>query len=78
MDTVHRQTVVFSTVIRVSGARIGVSFRVVTAQLADTPTRSLPARRLDNSRTGHLVDWTSCGLDSWQMPLAVVVLVVIM
>ena len=29
----------------------------VTGQLADTPTRGLPTRGLDDSRTGHLADW---------------------
>jgi len=30
--------------------------RTVTGQLADTPTRGLPTRGLDISRTGQLVD----------------------
>jgi len=34
----------------------------VTGQLADTPTRGLPTRELDISRTGQLADWTSRGL----------------
>jgi len=39
---------------------------VVTGQLADTPTHRLPTRRLDDSRTGHLADWSTHGLDnSW-------------
>jgi len=39
---------------------------VVTGQLADTPTRGLPTRGLDDSRTGHLTDWSTRGLDnSW-------------
>ena len=29
----------------------------VTGQLADTPTRGLPTRGQDDSRTGHLADW---------------------
>jgi len=33
----------------------------VTGQLADTPTRGLPTRGLDVSRTGQLVDWTTRG-----------------
>jgi len=33
----------------------GVFVRV-TGQLADTPTRGLPTRGLDNSRTGQLAD----------------------
>jgi len=32
---------------------------VVTGQLADTPTRGLPTRGLDESRTGHLADWST-------------------
>jgi len=36
---------------------------VVTGQLADTPTRGLPTRGLDDLRTGQLVDWTSRVLD---------------
>ena len=28
-------------------------------QLADTPTRGLPTRGLDNSRTGQVADWTT-------------------
>ena len=44
-------------------------FGTVTGQLADTPTRGLPTRRLDISRTGQLADcqladWTSRGLDN--------------
>ena len=31
----------------------------VTGQLADTPTRELPTRGLDNSRTGQVADWTN-------------------
>jgi len=31
----------------------------VTGQLTDTPTRGLPTRRLDISRTGQLADWTT-------------------
>jgi len=34
----------------------------VTGQLADTPTRGLPTRGLDISRTGQLADWTTRGL----------------
>ena len=30
----------------------------ITGQLADTPTRGLPTRGLDDSRTGHLADAT--------------------
>ena len=37
---------------------------MVTGQLADTPTRGLPTRGLDNSRTSQLADWTSRGLDN--------------
>jgi len=37
---------------------------MVTGQLADTPTRGLPTRRLDDSQTGHLADWSTRGLDS--------------
>ena len=36
----------------------------VTGQLADTPTRGLPTRGLDDSRTGHLADWSTRGLDN--------------
>jgi len=36
----------------------------VTGQLADTPTRGLPTRGLDDSRTGHLSDWPTRGLDN--------------
>jgi len=32
---------------------------MVTGQLADTPTRRLPTRRLDDSRTGQVADWTT-------------------
>jgi len=35
---------------------------MVTGQLADTPTRGLPSRGPDNSRTGHLADWSTRGL----------------
>ena len=31
----------------------------VTGQLADTPTRGLPTHGLDDSRTGHLADWST-------------------
>jgi len=34
----------------------------VTGQLADTPTRGLPNRRLDISWTGHLADWSTHAL----------------
>jgi len=34
---------------------------VLTGQLADTPTRGLPTRGLDISRTGQLADWTTLG-----------------
>jgi len=34
----------------------------VTGQLADTPTRGLPTRGLDISRTGQLADWTTRAL----------------
>ena len=34
----------------------------VTGQLADTPTRGLPTRGLDISRTGQVADWTTRGL----------------
>jgi len=33
----------------------------VTGQLMDTPTRGLPTRGLDISRTGQVVDWTTRG-----------------
>jgi len=36
----------------------------VTGQLADTPTHGLPTRGLDDSRTGHLADWSTRGLDN--------------
>ena len=36
---------------------------LVTGQPADTPTRGLPTRGLDDSRTGHLADWTTRVLD---------------
>ena len=36
----------------------------ITGQLADTPTRGLPTRGLDDSRTGHLADWSTRGLDN--------------
>jgi len=42
----------------------GHSVLEVTGQLADTPTRGLPTRGLDISRTGQLADWTSRGLDN--------------
>jgi len=46
----------------------GVVVYRVTAQLADTPTRGLPTRGLDISRTGQLAglvaDWASRGLDN--------------
>ena len=31
----------------------------VAGQLADTPTRGLPTRGLDDSRTGHPADWSN-------------------
>jgi len=34
---------------------------LVTGQLADTPTRGLPTRGLDDSRSGHLADWSTRG-----------------
>ena len=37
---------------------------MVTGQLADKPTRGLPTRGLDDSRTGHLADWSTRGLDN--------------
>ena len=37
---------------------------MVTGQLADTPTRGLPSREPDDSRTGHLADWSTSGLDN--------------
>jgi len=40
------------------------STRTVTGQHAETPTRGLPIRGLDNSRTGHLADWSTRGLDN--------------
>jgi len=42
----------------------------VTGQLADTPTRGLPTRGLDISRTGQLADKTSRGLGNSRMPPA--------
>jgi len=42
----------------------------VTGQLADTPTRGLPTRGLDDSRTGQLAYWKSRGLDNSRMPSA--------
>ena len=61
----------------------------VTGQLADTPTRGLPTRGLDDSRTGHLADWstrgyrqlaywTSRGLDNSRMPPATACLVFVL
>ena len=46
------------------------AFHQVTGQLADTPTRGLPTRGLDDSRTGHLAYWRSRGLDNSRMPSA--------
>ena len=37
---------------------------MVTGQLADTPTRGLPTRGLDDSQTRQLAYWTSRGLDN--------------
>jgi len=42
--------------------------QMVTGQLTDTPTRGLPTRGLDISRTGQLADWTSRGLDNSRIP----------
>jgi len=39
-------------------------WRVVTEQLADTPTRGLPTRGLDDLRPGHLTDWSTRRLDN--------------
>jgi len=39
---------------------------MVTGQLADTPTRGLPTRGLDDSRTGHLADWSTRGLNNFR------------
>jgi len=36
----------------------------VTGQIADSPTRGLPTRKLDISQTGHLEDWLTSGLDN--------------
>ena len=36
--------------------------RPVTGQLEDTPTRGLPTRELDISRTGQVADWKTHGL----------------
>jgi len=36
----------------------------VTGQLADTPTRRYANSRIANSRTGHLADWSTRGLDN--------------
>jgi len=38
--------------------------QAVTGQLADTPTRGLPTRGLDDSQTGHLADWSTRGQDN--------------
>ena len=43
------------------GLRVGGQ---VTGQLADTPTRGLPTRGLDDSRTGHLAHWSTRRLDN--------------
>jgi len=37
---------------------------VVTGQLTDTLTRGLPIGGLDDSRTGHLADWSTRTLDN--------------
>ena len=50
----------------------------VTGQLVDMTTRGLPTRRLDNLRTGHVADWTSCGLDNSWMPLRVVIALLVL
>jgi len=36
---------------------------MVTGQLVDTTTHGLPTWGLDDSWTGHLADWSACGLD---------------
>jgi len=41
-----------------------VHIRMITGQLADSPTRGLPTRGLDISRTSQLGDWRSRGLDN--------------
>ena len=49
---------------------LSITVTVVTGQLADTPTRRLPTHGLDDSRTGHLADWSTRGLDNsrtWQV-----------
>jgi len=38
----------------------------VAGQLADTPTRGLPTCGPDDSRTGHLADWSTRVLDKSQ------------
>jgi len=40
---------------------VEVGVEMVTGQLADTPTRGLSTRGLDNSRTGQVADWTTRG-----------------
>jgi len=45
-------------------ARDSVHIRMITGQLADSPTRGLPTRGLDISRTSQLGDWRSRGLDN--------------
>jgi len=37
---------------------------MVAGQLADKPTCGLPTRGLDDSRTGHLADWSTRELDN--------------
>jgi len=37
---------------------------MVTGQLVDTPTRGLPTRGLEDSRTGHVADWSTRRLDN--------------
>ena len=41
---------------------------LLTGQLADTPTRALPTRGLDNWRAGQVGDWTTRG---WHRRLCV-------
>ena len=46
------------------GKPLPTSVPGVTGQLMDTPTRGLPTRGLDDSRTGHLADWSTRRLDN--------------
>jgi len=56
---------VWGTPANFNGFRVFAALlHVVTGQLADTPTRGLPTRGLDDSRTAHLADWSTRGLDN--------------